>query len=87
MSAARRGFVALIMAWGSRLRYPQLMALTSTLFVLDILVPDFVPFADEILLGLLTLLIGTRKKRPVIPDPPPGNVIDGEVVERRDARK
>ena len=32
------------------------------LFLLDVR-PDFVPFADELLLGLLTLLASTKRKR------------------------
>lgn len=40
-----------------RLRHPTLFWITAVLFVIDLLVPDFVPFADEILLGLGTLLL------------------------------
>lgn len=52
-----------LLAFAARLRYPWLFALTAGLFVLDLFVPDLVPFFDEILLGLLTLLVGSRKKR------------------------
>jgi hypothetical protein len=51
----------------SRLRYPGLLALTGTLFVVDLFVPDVIPFADEILLGLGTLLLTrlrTRREEP-----------------------
>ena len=58
---------ALIIPWLSRfasgLRFPQLFALVAGLFVIDLVVPDMVPFADEILLALGTLLLGTWKKR------------------------
>jgi hypothetical protein len=47
----------------SRLRFPKLLALTALVFVLDLILPDAIPFADEILLGLMTLLLGTLKKR------------------------
>ena len=51
------------------LRFPTLFALTATLFVFDLFVPDLVPFADEILLALGTLLLGfLRKKDPAAPD-------------------
>jgi len=33
------------------------------LFVIDLLFPDMVPFADEILLGLISLLLASLKKR------------------------
>jgi hypothetical protein len=51
----------------ARLRYPRLLALTGTLFVVDLFVPDLIPFADEILLGLGTLLLTrlrTRRQEP-----------------------
>jgi hypothetical protein len=46
-----------------RLRFPRLFALTAALFVLDLIVPDVIPFADEILLGLATALLGSWRKR------------------------
>lgn len=49
----------------SRLRYPQLFFVLAALFVVDLFVPDLIPFADELLLGLLTALVGRmRKPRP-----------------------
>ena len=53
---------AFVLRYFSRLRYPWLFALTGALFGLDLLVPDVLPFADEILLGLATLLLATRRK-------------------------
>ena len=44
-----------------RLKFPQLFAFTATLFVLDLVIPDLIPFVDEILLGLATLLLGSMK--------------------------
>jgi hypothetical protein len=46
-----------------RLRYPTLLALTAVLFVADLVVPDVVPFADELLLGLLTLVLARLRTR------------------------
>jgi hypothetical protein len=54
----------------SRLRYPKLLALTGALFVIDLFVPDLVPFADEILLGLGTLLLTRLRTRRSEPDTP-----------------
>lgn len=51
-----------IFAFASRLRFPTLFLVTSGLFVVDLLVPDIVPFADEILLGLAALLVSMWKK-------------------------
>ncbi len=60
-----------------RLSYPRLFMLTAVLFGLDVVIPDFIPFIDEILLGLGTLLLANWKKRkdPVAPGKPP---IDGD---------
>ena len=64
-----------------RLSYPRLFALTAGLFVLDLVIPDFIPFIDELLLGLGTLLLANWKKRkePGVPAKPP---IDGEANHR-----
>ena len=56
----------------SKLSYPRLFAVTAALFALDLVVPDIVPFADEILLGLGALLLSRFRKRkePDIIEPP-----------------
>ena len=53
----------LIRRFAAGLRFPTLFALSALLFVADLLVPDLVPFADEILLALLTLAVGAFRKR------------------------
>lgn len=57
------GITGYLRDFASGLRYPQLFFLTAGLFVLDLIIPDFVPFADEILLGLLTVLLARLKDR------------------------
>jgi len=52
-----------LMRYASGLRFPRLLAITAALFVLDLLFPDVVPFVDEILLGLISLLLASLKKR------------------------
>ncbi len=63
--------IGLITRYGSRLRFPQLFAITAALFAIDLVVPDIVPFADEVLLALGTLLLGswqkTREDKPTDP--------------------
>jgi hypothetical protein len=54
--------VAAILRYASTLRFRQLFFLTAGLLVLDLLVPDLLPFVDELLLGLLTLLFGIWRK-------------------------
>lgn len=63
----------------SRLKFPQAFAIFVGLFIFDFLVPDFVPFIDEILLGLGAALFGIwREKVPIatgdLPKPPEKNV-------------
>ena len=40
------------------LRFPTLFLITAGLFIVDLFVPDTVPFVDEILLGLAALMLG-----------------------------
>ncbi len=53
--------IGLVNRFASRLRFPQLFLFTAALFALDVVVPDFIPFADEILLALGTILLGSWK--------------------------
>ncbi|MDX1625244.1 MAG: DUF6116 family protein [Wenzhouxiangellaceae bacterium] len=47
-----------------RRRYPTLMLIGALLFVIDLAIPDPLPFIDEILILIATLLIGSlRGKR------------------------
>jgi hypothetical protein len=52
-----------LLAYAGRLRFPQLFLVTAGLFLIDLLLPDAIPFVDEILLGLATLLLATLKSR------------------------
>lgn len=56
----------------SRLKFPQLFGLLVTLFLLDLLIPDLIPFIDEILLGLGAALFGTWREPVPTPPAPPG---------------
>ena len=61
------------------LRSSVLLMVVTGLFLLDIIVPDALPFADEIILFLLTLLIARWKSRARQeladpPKPPPKDV-------------
>ena len=54
--------------YASRLRFPKLFKITLAIFIFDLLVPDLIPFVDEILLALFTALLGAWKRRRT--DPP-----------------
>jgi hypothetical protein len=64
-----------------RLRFPQLFILAALLLVIDLLVPDVIPFADEILLAVVTLALGSLKR----PESPPKSPSDeeGPVIDIR----
>ncbi|QOD90237.1 hypothetical protein H2514_08290 [Lysobacter sp. CW239] len=53
-----------LLGWARKLRYPTLFKITGALFLISVLVPDPLPFIDEILLGLGTLLLAQWKDRP-----------------------
>jgi len=55
-----------LMRYASNLRFPRLLVVTSALFVIDLLFPDMVPFVDEILLGLISLLFASLRKKPEV---------------------
>lgn len=63
LSAMANPLLSPVLRFFGRLSYPRLFALTAALFVFDVVIPDFVPFIDELLLGLGTLLLANWKKR------------------------
>lgn len=54
--------LAPLLGWFGKLSYPRLFLITAALFVADVIVPDFIPLVDELLLGLGTLLLANWKK-------------------------
>jgi hypothetical protein len=52
-----------LLRFASGLRFPTLFWITAGLFLVDLVIPDMIPFADELLLGLLALLFGSLKRR------------------------
>lgn len=51
------------MKWAGGVRYPTLLAITAGLFVIDLVVPDPIPLLDEVLLGMVTLVLARWKDR------------------------
>lgn len=65
MIMPKNAVIGPILGYLSRLRFPYLFVITLGLFIINVIVPDVIPFADEILLGLVALLLGNlRKKKP-----------------------
>jgi len=52
-----------ILRWAEGLRFPRLLAITAALFAINLLVPDVLPFIDELLLGMATLLLARWRHR------------------------
>ncbi len=68
------------MNFAGELRFPKLLALTVMIFAADLVVPDFIPFVDEILLGLFAALLATlkKKRRGTIDVPAAGKIASDE---------
>ena len=79
-------FPRFVLRFAERLRFPQLFLLALTLFVLDLLLPDMIPFVDEILLALATLILSALRRGGSVPAAagptrsPDSGTIDGKAV-------
>ncbi|MBE9548884.1 MAG: hypothetical protein IMF09_05695 [Proteobacteria bacterium] len=62
MSLSRLGIAGIFTRFASKLRFPYLFILFAVLLGVDLLVPDPMPFADEMLLGLGVLLLSRLRK-------------------------
>lgn len=68
-----------LLNWARGLRYPTLFKMTAAAFAISVLWPfDPIPFIDEIVLGLGTLLLANWKDRKA----PRGQPIDGDARRR-----
>ena len=79
MNATPGGPVSLLLQrFLPRLKYPWLFLIMLLLFLADLVVPDFLPFVDEAMLGLLTVLVGSWRTRHQTPEEPlpPKDVTD-----------
>ena len=47
----------------ARLRFPTLFLVLAGIFLIDLLIPDFIPLVDELLLGIATLIVGSLTRR------------------------
>ncbi len=63
MTSPFRAIKDRILKFAGELRFPKLLALTVVLFAIDLFVPDFIPMADEILLGLVAVVLAALKKK------------------------
>lgn len=52
-----------LLQWARGLRFPTLFMITAGLFLLNLVLIDPIPFVDELLFGLVTLLLANWKRR------------------------
>ena len=69
MGATRQGLVERLLG-RMNLRFPGLFALFLGLLLADFVIPDVIPFLDEILLALLATLFGLWKRRSRVTESP-----------------
>ncbi len=78
MVDSSKSFLSPFKRLAQRLKSSQLLLFVGSLFVLDVFIPDAIPLVDEIILGILTILIARWQERraspPDPPKPPPKNV-------------
>jgi hypothetical protein len=58
-----------LLRWLEGLRFPTLLLVAALLLLVDLIVPDVVPFVDEILLALATVVLARIKRRPAGEEP------------------
>lgn len=78
--------VARFLAFANELRFKNLFFIVLGLLFADLLVPDFIPFFDEIILGLAAILLANWKRERRLKNDE-DNIIEGETVDEDDERK
>jgi hypothetical protein len=64
-----KSLLAPLLGFLARLRYRSLFLLAATLLILNIMIPDALPFVDEILLGIATIVLARLRKPPELSEP------------------
>ena len=59
-----KGPKSTLMSWLEGLRFPVLLIITTVLLVVNVFIPDAFPFVDEILLGLIAIVLSRLKRKP-----------------------
>ncbi len=74
--------IGVFLAFANQLKFKYLFFLVTGLFVIDLFVPDMIPLIDEIILGLLTIILANWKKEKA--QEIQGNLIEGEIIDEHD---
>ena len=67
------------MKFANELKFTKLFILICFLFIINLFIPDFIPFLDEILLGLFAVILAKIKNQKKLEDK--GTIIEGEVID------
>ena len=78
MGTSRSPIAALINRWLPGLRFPWLFAILAGLLALDLVVPDPIPFIDEAVLTVLTILAASWRSGRNDERPPPRDITPPE---------
>jgi uncharacterized protein DUF6116 len=71
--------IASFLAYADKLKFRNLFLIVISLFTVDLFVPDFIPLIDEIILGLLAIILANWKKERGQKEE--GNLIEGEFID------
>ena len=77
-----RVLITLFLGYADKLRFRNLFLIVAALFAINLFVPDIIPFIDEIILGLIAIILANWKddrKKEI-----EGNVIEGEVINEEE---
>ena len=77
--------IAAFLSFANTLKFRKLFFIIISLFVINLLVPDFIPFIDEIILGLMAIILANLKKERE--QEKQGNLIEGEVMDEEQQNK
>ena len=80
-----RALIVLFLGFANKLKFRNLFLIVIGLFALDLVIPDFIPLIDEIILGLLAIILANWKKERKQDEQ--GNLIEGEVLNEEDQEK
>lgn len=71
MNDRPRSLIGRLQRYAGELKSSTLLLLVASLFAIDLVIVDPLPFVDEIVLGLMTVLLARWKNRAKAPPPPP----------------
>ncbi len=74
--------IATFLAYADKLKFRNLFLIIISLFAIDLIIPDFIPLIDEIILGLLAIILANWKKERQHEEE--GNLIEGEVIDEEE---